>query len=212
MSGINVEGKVQYVNIGTPSISLRDEFLLYHPKRELGHLNKRGGVSNDKDATYLILGDEDVESLVHVSCCTSASLPPIFNLLLGKELLFLVEKRSRINDLREACSKVRRVCGYREIIRMFSTGHFFCLDHNIRSTIARLLGEQGASQHFNNFDGSSYASDVPGDNFTSAGSFLGQPSFSASVPFNNHGTNMSKNGEADEPTDKECVYFTSNDE
>ncbi|KAJ1400510.1 Nucleic acid-binding, OB-fold [Sesbania bispinosa] len=243
MSGIDIEGKVQYVNIGTPSISLRDEFLINHPKRELGHLNKHGGlvvvwgkiigllenemwwnsschhrqclsqttclytcdgyysvipryslkveVSNDKDATYLILGDEDVESLLHVSCkdllssmhdSTSASLPPIFNLLLGRELLFLVQKRSRINDLRET-----------------------------RSTIARLLGEQGAAEHFNHLDQSSYASSIPGDNLISTASIRGQPSSSASIPFNNQGTNINREDDEDEPTDKECVYFTGND-
>ncbi|KAJ1436553.1 Nucleic acid-binding, OB-fold [Sesbania bispinosa] len=115
-------------------------------------------VSNDKDATYLILGDEDVESLVHVSC---------------KDLL--------------------------------SSMH-------TRSTIVRLLGEQGVAEHFNHLDGSSYASAIPADNFTSDRSFHAEPSSSASAAFNNMATNISNEEESYQPIYKECVHFTSNNE
>ncbi|KAJ1395664.1 Nucleic acid-binding, OB-fold [Sesbania bispinosa] len=224
MSGINLEGKLNFVNMVIPSLSLRDEFLLYHYRKRIDQLMRRGqgglyvvwgriiGFIEDEmwwfssckhyacmsegssvyacDGDYAIiprynikvevsdgdnvaifkLGDEDVQNFVKVPCkellaslenAQSSTYPGIFNQLIGKSVLFLVEKRRTFFDVRPSCFNVKRVCAEPEIVRMFLRGEFFNADRRTRSTIARILGVQGDAEHFNTCQGSSHASAMP---------------------------------------------------
>ncbi|KAJ1377419.1 Nucleic acid-binding, OB-fold [Sesbania bispinosa] len=257
MSGLSLENKVQYKDMDTPNLSLRDEFLLYHSRRQLGQLLKRGEagmyvvwatitsiVQNDawwytvathrtctgegsastncdgfytvvpryklrveatdgSDITILLLDDEDVETLLKISCKALIdsikgpdlkTYPCIFNCLVGQNM--------------QGCFKVKRVCAETEIIRMFVKGEFFRLDRMTRSTIARLLGKHGDAKHFNIAEGSSHATCIPLDNFLTYRSEIGQLSSSSSVSVKNRDT-LEKSGCEDcQPMDKHCISNT----
>ncbi|KAJ1403514.1 Nucleic acid-binding, OB-fold [Sesbania bispinosa] len=107
-------------------------------------------VSDGIGLTYIVLLDEDVERLVNASCkellssqdgSTSQSYPPIFQRLIGKAMLFLVEKKPGINHLNEGCFIAKRLCAEPEIVRMFLRGEFFRIDRQTRSTIGKFLGK-----------------------------------------------------------------------
>ncbi|KAJ1380258.1 Nucleic acid-binding, OB-fold, partial [Sesbania bispinosa] len=42
LSGVCIDGKIQFKNMDMPSISLRDEFLYFYHKKDIGGLNKQG--------------------------------------------------------------------------------------------------------------------------------------------------------------------------
>ncbi|KAJ1429768.1 Nucleic acid-binding, OB-fold [Sesbania bispinosa] len=272
MSGLTLDAKLNFRDLETPNISLRDEFLPYHPRRDLRKLLTKGEagiyviwatitsiLKNDTwwytvakhhacstqgstlfncdgyytviprfklkveacdgtDITYLMLGDEDLPRLLNTSCKellatlrgedTSAH-PAIFNRLIGQHMLFLVEKRTGLCHVKDACFKVKRVCVEAEIIRMYLCGQFFRLDRNTRSTIGRLLGKQGVAEYFNVPEGSSHGSGLLVDNFMSTGSEIGPTSLSSSVSMNKQAEIEKSDSHIAEPMDKQCVYFTT---
>ncbi|KAJ1382579.1 Nucleic acid-binding, OB-fold [Sesbania bispinosa] len=116
-------------------------------------------VSDGKDLTHLQIGDEDIERLVNVSCRElisrmekphSTTYPEIFNCLIGKRMLFVVETKSFF-DVHEGCFKVLRTCADKELPM---------------STIAGLLGERRIAPPCNHDKGSSYANAIPETHFT----------------------------------------------
>ncbi|KAJ1434112.1 hypothetical protein SESBI_05678 [Sesbania bispinosa] len=164
-SSVSLEGKLNYVNMDLPSLSLRDEFLLHHPRKFLGQLMRRGKarlivvfitisgileddswynlrvqVNHDGDVSHFTFGDEDVENIIQVSC---------------KDLLTSLEG--------DGANTYPAIFHHLpEIVRMFLREEFFGADRRTRTTIARFLGKEGDDEHFNNCEGSSHASALPG--------------------------------------------------
>ncbi|KAJ1390122.1 Nucleic acid-binding, OB-fold [Sesbania bispinosa] len=196
MNGVRLEGRLKFKKMDEPQSSIRDEFLLYHKKRQIGQL-LRGGqveVSDGKDITYLLLGDEDVYKLLQVPCeelltkiqdLDGPMYPPIFERLIGESMLFLVECKQVSYNFNEDCFKVIRVCVERELIRMFLRGEMFSHEGGTSSTIARLVGAPGDEAYYHHGDCSSYASAMPDENFHTADSNVGQMSSSSSVSYKN---------------------------
>ncbi|KAJ1410883.1 Nucleic acid-binding, OB-fold [Sesbania bispinosa] len=256
LSGISTEGKIQYRNMDMSCVILRDEFLYFYHKKDIGQLNKQGKggcfvicatitgfaeneawwysacrphacssmgssiytcdgnfsvipryslkieVSDGAESTYLQLGDEDVEVLVNVKCselisnlqpAQSITYPEVFNCLLRKRMLFVVETKS-FCDVDEGCIKVLRACAYKELPI---------------SRIAGLLGERGMTRKQNFDEGSSYASALPGDNFTPKGSATFNCSSAASASVNNLTNLITPDPQTEPSVDKHCVHFTT---
>ncbi|KAJ1375326.1 Nucleic acid-binding, OB-fold [Sesbania bispinosa] len=254
LSGISTEGKIQYRNMDMSCVSLRDEFLYFYHKKDIGQLNKQGKggcfvicatitgfaeneawwysacrphacssmgisiytcdgnfsvipryslkieVSDGAESTYLQLGDEDVEVLVNAKCselisnlqpAQSITYPEVFNCLLGKQMLFVVETKS-FCDVDEGCIKVLRACADKELPI---------------SRIAGLLGERGMTRKQNFDEGSSYASALPGDNFTPKGSATFNCSLAASASVNNLTNLITPDPQTEPPVYKHCVHF-----
>ncbi|KAJ1383836.1 Nucleic acid-binding, OB-fold [Sesbania bispinosa] len=223
MSGISLEGRLKFVNMDIPSPSLRDEFLLYHPRKRIEQLMRRG-----KGGKYVVWGriigfNEDemwwFSSCKHYSCMSEGSslfdcdgdyaIVPRYNLKvevsdretvaifnLGMRMFRTLSKcHVKSSSNLWSCFNVRRVCAEAEIVRMFLRGEFFHADQKIKSTISRILGVQGDAEHFNICKGSSHASAMPDDNFGTDMSAFGQCSFcgSTSVNFEHKHTNMNIN-------------------
>ncbi|KAJ1414962.1 Nucleic acid-binding, OB-fold [Sesbania bispinosa] len=275
INGIKLDNRVEYINLHMPNLTLRDEFLLYHPRRQIAQVLSREElglfvvwgriislmeeenwwfteskhhtcasqgnplqpcdgyfsvipryhlkveVFDNEDECKFLLGDEDVHKLLDVSCKdllpsiedpNSELYPPIFEKLIDKSMLFLVEKKFPNSYVNDGYFKVKRVCDVPELIRMYLRGQFFRLHHTTRDTVAKLLGVEGPVLHSNNAHESSHASALAVDNFSTTASDIAQASSSNSVSFNNQNIGITPNipvEESDvEPVDKHCLDST----
>ncbi|KAJ1427595.1 Nucleic acid-binding, OB-fold [Sesbania bispinosa] len=270
LSGITVDGRIQFRSLEMPCLSLRDEFLYFYHKKDIAELNKQGKggcfvicatvtslveddawwysacrphactsmassiytcdgnfsiipkfsvkveVSDGIEVTYLQIGDLDMEQLLNVTCTNlistlenpqSTNYPDVFNRLIGKRMLFVVETKT-FTDVDEGCFKVLRTCDDKKLIRMFVQNHFYRADLKPVPRIASLLGERRVAPQSNHDEGSSYASARPGDNFTPQGSATFMSSSAASASVNNFTLPMSASPQVEPPVDKKCVHFT----
>ncbi|KAJ1421433.1 hypothetical protein SESBI_13651 [Sesbania bispinosa] len=241
-----------------PNLTLRDEFLIYHPRRQISQLLSREElglyvvwgriislmeeedwwfthtkhhrcaaegsplqpcdgyyslipryhlkveVFDNEDQCKFLLGDEDDPN--------SPLYPAVFERLINKSMLFLVEKKLPGSYANDGYFKVQRVCDVPELIRMYLRGHLFRLDRNTRDTIANLLGAEEVALHFNKGHESSHASALPGDNFSTVASDIGHASSSNTVSFNNQNIGIRSDIDVEEsniePVDKHCLDST----
>ncbi|KAJ1407466.1 hypothetical protein SESBI_24273 [Sesbania bispinosa] len=140
LSGITVDGRIQYRNLEIPCVSLWDEFLYYYHKKDIGELNKQGkggcfvicatitslvenearwylacrphACSSMASSIYTCDGDFSiipkfsvkVEVSDRIENSQSTNYPDVFNRLIGKRMLFVVETKS-FTDVHEGCFK-----------------------------------------------------------------------------------------------------------
>ncbi|KAJ1412105.1 Nucleic acid-binding, OB-fold [Sesbania bispinosa] len=82
-------------------------------------------VCDGKSSSFLVLGDERVEALIRIPCRTLLATledrnpvvyPSIFSQLIGKNMLFIVEKD---NNPKPSFLEVKDICSDRQVMRMF---------------------------------------------------------------------------------------------
>ncbi|KAJ1403295.1 hypothetical protein SESBI_27443 [Sesbania bispinosa] len=199
MSRFTMDKKVEYVNMDTPSQAMRDDFLLYHPRKQIAQLHTQGEVEpNPISSTYVLLS--------HGS--TSQSYPPIFQRLIGKAMLFLVEKKPGINHLNEGCFIAKRLCAEPKIVCMFLRGEFFRIDRQTQSTVGKFLGKVREVEHFNLEHDVSSVHGIRVDSASVPPHAMGGPSSSGSGDNVNETHPSNPGQEVADPIDKECLVFS----
>ncbi|KAJ1384444.1 Nucleic acid-binding, OB-fold, partial [Sesbania bispinosa] len=131
--------------------------------------NLKVEVSDGEDSTYFLLGDDDVQRLLKVPCeelmqavqhPDDPLYPPIFEQLIGQNMLFLAEVQKRMSTIEEGCFKTMK-------------------------PITRLVGHGEHTKDYPSPVCSSQAGALPHENFCTANSDVGEPSSSSSVSCKN---------------------------